>query len=72
MIYIQYFHILYYTVTTANLSCDCNGFQITIERDYESNVVITKYHDKLAYYPSSAGAELERLGRVEKYYNNNH
>ena len=33
-IYIQYFHTLYYTATTANLSCDCNGFRTNSKEDY--------------------------------------
>ena len=62
MIYIRYFHILY--TATANLSCDCNGFQTTIERDYESNVVVTKHLRKLAYYPSKT--DLERKKDIKK------
>jgi hypothetical protein len=60
---IQYFHTLYNTAT-ANLSCDCNGFQTTIERDYESNVVVTKHLRKLAY-PSSAEADLKKLTEIK-------
>jgi len=42
------------------------------KRDYECHVIVMKHPGKLAaYYPSSE-ADLERLGRVEKYYNNNH